>query len=272
MTWNDGATLPSRDELATFALELAQAARRETLRLLPRDRHAQDKAPEGRFDPVTAADRAAEAAIRHLIERRFPDHGIVGEELPDKPARGPFEWSIDPIDGTRSYICGLPSWTTLIALLHQGQPVVGLIDAPCLDETYVSVGGEAMLLRGGGERSRIAASGCVRLAEARFSTTDPYLFDGAAAAAFDRLRAAVRTVRFGHDGYAYARVADGTLDLVVEGGLMPHDYHALVPVVRGAGGVFGDWHGGTDFAAGQVIAAATPALYDAAVAIIREAG
>jgi myo-inositol-1(or 4)-monophosphatase len=263
-------TDPSLEELASFANELALAARRETLRLSPHERRADDKASDGLFDPVTEADRAAETVIRQLIARRFPDHGIAGEELPDKPANGPFAWSIDPIDGTRSYICGLPNWTTLIAFLNDGKPVIGLIDAPSLDETYVGMGTEAALLRAG-ERSRIGTSGCVRIAEARFSTTDPNLFSGAAADALNRLRSTARTARFGHDGYAYARLAAGTLDLVVECGLKPHDYHALIPVVRGAGGVFGDWRGGTDFAAGNVIAAATPGLYEAAVAIMQDA-
>lgn len=270
MTWNAAKADTSLEELASFANELALAARRETLRMLPHERSADDKASAGLYDPVTDADRAAETAIRRLIEQRFPDHGIAGEELPDKPANGPFAWSIDPIDGTRSYICGLPSWTTLIAVLDDGEPVVGLIDAPCLDETYVGTTAEAALVRGG-ERSPISTSKCTCIAEARFSTTDPYLFSGVAADAFNRLRATVRTARFGHDGYAYARLAAGTLDLVVECGLKPHDYDALMPVVRGAGGVFGDWRGGTDFSAGNVIAAATPELYEAAVAIMQVA-
>lgn len=270
MTWKVGETHPSLEELVSFASVLALAARTKTLGMSPDERRADDKASDGKYDPVTEADRAAETAIRELITETFPDHGIAGEELEDKPAKGPFAWSIDPIDGTRSYICGLPNWTTLIALLRAGEPVVGLIDAPCLDETYVGTGAEAVLVRGG-SRSRISTSGCVRVAEARFSTTDPYLFNGAAAEAFERLRSAALTTRFGHDGYAYARLAAGTLDLVVECGLKAHDYNALIPVVRGAGGVFGDWRGGTDFSAGNVIAAATPALYEAAVAIIEGA-
>lgn len=270
MTRNVGDSDPSLEELASFASELALAARRETLRLLPHERSADDKARDGLYDPVTDADRAAETAVRQLIAQRFPDHGIAGEEFPDKPANGRFAWSIDPIDGTRSYICGLPNWTTLIAVLDNGEPIVGLIDTPCLDETYVGLGDEAVLVRDG-ERSPIFTSNCVLIAEARFSTTDPYLFSGAARDAFNRLRLATRTARFGHDAYAYARLAAGTLDLVVECGLKPHDYDALIPVVRGAGGVFGDWHGATDFSAGNVIAAATPDLYEAAVAIMQSA-
>lgn len=270
MKCNAPETDLSLEELASFANELALAARSETLCMLPHERRADDKASDGRYDPVTQADRAAETAIRQLIADRFPDHGVAGEEFADTPAKGPFAWSIDPIDGTRSYICGLPNWTTLIALLKNGEPLLGLIDAPCLDETYVGMGAESALIRGCG-RSQISTSGCIRIAEARFSTTDPYLFGGEAADAFDRLRSTALTTRFGHDGYAYARLAAGTLDLVVECGLKPYDYNALIPVVRGAGGVFGDWQGGTDFSAGNVIAAASRELYDAAVAIMQDA-
>jgi myo-inositol-1(or 4)-monophosphatase len=223
------------------------------------------------FDPVTEADRAAEQAMRAMIEQRFPDHGITGEEFGTRQGASPYCWSLDPIDGTRSFMCGLPTWTTLIALLEDGQPAIGLIDAPRLDEIYVGTQAGAVLAAAGGE-TRLRVSGCSEVAQARLSTTDPDLFEGAANEAFQRLRRATRTARFGHDGYAYARLAAGTLDLVVESGLKPHDYNAVIPVVRGAGGSIGDWQGGSDFAGGKLIAAATPALYDAAVAIMGEAG
>jgi len=156
---------------------------------------------------------------------------------------------------------------TLAALLDRGEPIMGLIDAPCLDELYLGVAGETTVERAG-RQTTLTTSGCTSLAAARLSTTDPYLFEGAQRPAFNRLHGASRTVRFGHDGYAYARLAAGSLDLVVECGLKPHDYNALIPVVRGAGGVIGDWRGGNDFAAGNVIAAATPELFDAAVAVM----
>lgn len=263
MTGSVEDSVPSLDELASMAQELALASRRETLRLAPSERHAQDKGSAGAYDPVTEADRAAEATIRKIIARRFPDHGIAGEEFPHKPGQSRFDWSIDPIDGTRSYICGLPNWTTLIAVLDAGEPVIGLIDAPCLDETYVGKGTEALIIRSG-ERSSIATSGCRRIAEARFSTTDPFLF-GTATDALQRVLDAVRVTRYGHDAYAYALVASGSIDLVIETGLKPHDYNALIPLVRAAGGHFGDWFGGNEFALGNVIAAASRELYDEAV-------
>ena len=253
--------------LIVFAEELAAAARAETL---PRWRDccpAEDKGAAV-FDPVTEADREAERVMRRMIRDRFPDHGVSGEEWPDEPGSGRWSWSLDPVDGTRSFMCRLPTWTTLIALLEEGVPAAGLIDAPVLDEIYVGRGGEAWLI-GGGERIPLRASGCARLADARLSTTDPFLFDDPPA--FDRVRRAARVTRYGHDAYGYARVAAGSLDLVIESGLKPHDYNALIPVIAGAGGHIGDWHGGSDFSLGDVIAAATRKLYDEAVELLARA-
>jgi myo-inositol-1(or 4)-monophosphatase len=247
-----------------FALELARAARGETLPLWQSGCAVEDKG-RGDFDPVTEADRASERAMRTLIHERLPGHGVSGEEFGDEPSTGPFSWSLDPVDGTRSFICGLPTWTTLIALLEDGAPVLGLIDTPVLDETYLGTGDEAWMVRKG-TRQPLRASGCTRLAEARFSTTDPFLLgDGTG---FERIRKAARVTRYGHDAYGYARLAAGSLDLVIESGLKSHDYNALIPVIRGAGGHIGDWHGGSDFAAGAVIAAASRKLYDEAVTLL----
>jgi myo-inositol-1(or 4)-monophosphatase len=244
---------------AAFASKLAAAAREVTL--LAAERTVEDKGQGAVFDPVTDADRDAERAMRALIEAEYPDHGISGEELGERPALGAHVWSLDPIDGTRAFICGLPTWTTLIALLEQGEPILGLIDAPRLDELYLGDGKHAWL-----NGAAIRTSACRALGEARLSTTDPYLFVGGEAAGFARLRGAVRVTRYGHDGYAYARLAAGTLDLVAEAGLKPHDWRALVPVIRGAGGIVGNWRGGADLGAGQILAAATQELFDQAVA------
>jgi myo-inositol-1(or 4)-monophosphatase len=253
-------------ELIAFAQELAAAARQETL---PRWRDccaAEDKG-DGAFDPVTEADREAERVMREMIHVRFPDHGVSGEEWGDEPGRCRWSWSLDPVDGTRSFMCRLPTWTTLIALLDEGAPVLGVIDASVLDETYFGRVGEAWLIHSG-ERAPLRTSGCTDLSEARLSTTDPFLFDDPAG--FERVRRAARVTRYGHDAYGYARVAGGSIDLVIESGLKPHDYNALIPVVTGAGGHIGDWLGGTDFAAGQVIAAATRELYEEAVRLLSE--
>lgn len=244
-------------EFAVFAGELADAARVVTLHAA---RAAEDKNAGGAFDPVTEADKGAERVMRALIETRYPEHGIHGEEYGITNPDARLYWSLDPIDGTRSFICGLPSWTTLIGLVEEGVPVVGLIDAPMLGERYL---GHGTLGRQGDEALR--TSGCAVLGEARLATTDPYLFEGAEAEAFERVRRATRVARYGQDAYAYARLAAGGIDLVVESRLQPHDIDALVPVVRSAGGVIGDWEGDVDFGKGRVVAAASRALYDQAV-------
>ena len=255
--------------LILFGRQVAEAARRETLVRFASGCAVENKAGDGEFDPVTEADRAAETAMRELIQGQFPEHGIQGEEYGDKAPNSRYSWSLDPIDGTRSYMCGLPSWVTLIALLEDGKPVGGLIDNPCLDELYVGFGGKAFLEQRGGQLP-IHTSGCTSLEDARLSTTDPYLFEPGERQRFDMLQTATRTLRLGYDGYAYARLAAGSLDLVVECGLKPHDYNALIPIVRGAGGTLGDWCGGSDFSAGKVIAAASRELYLAAVSIMRD--
>jgi myo-inositol-1(or 4)-monophosphatase len=256
------------DEIAAFlatAVKLAELARGQTLTGEPAE--ADDKNEGGAYDPVTAADRGAERAMRQWIHACWPDHAIAGEEYSVKEGEGPWSWSLDPIDGTRAYVCGLPSWTTLIALLHEGRPVVGIIDAPRLDELYVGAP-SGTVLGSSGSRHELRTSGCRSLAQARFSTTDPYLFSEAEAEGFERVRQEARLTRYGLDAYGYARVAAGTLDLVVESGLKPHDYNALIPVVRGAGGLVGNWRGEDDFSDGRLVAAATPELFEEAVRLL----
>jgi len=217
----------------------------------------------GGYDPVTEADRAAERFLRRKIEEIYPKHGIWGEEYGSVRENAAVEWSLDPVDGTRALVCGLPSWAVLVGLIVEGEHVAGMIDLPALDETLVAVDGVT-------QRNGLAVrtSGCERLAEARLATTDPYLF--ADRAPFERVREAARLTRYGLDALAYARVATGDIDLVVESGLKRHDYDALVAVVRGAGGVIGNWTGGSDLSEGAVVAAATQKLYDEAVALLAE--
>jgi myo-inositol-1(or 4)-monophosphatase len=245
-----------------FAETLADTAREETMHRWKAGCAAEAKGGAALdFDPVTDADREAERAMRRLIEERFPEHGIAGEEFPEKASAGRWCWSLDPVDGTRSFVCGLPLWVTLIALLDEGRPVLGVIDAPCLGERYMAADGSASTSR---------TSGCASLAEARAATTDPYILGDRGFEAWSRLRREVLTTRYGLDGYGYARVAAGSLDLVVESGLKPHDYNALIPIVRAAGGTIGDWRGGEDFSDGQVIAAASRPLYDEAVRFLAD--
>lgn len=251
--------------LASFALELGQRARTETLARFRRRYKIDDKAIDGAFDPVTDADRAAEEAMRQLIRHRFPAHGITGEEGSDETGSSDYVWSLDPIDGTRSFICGLPTWTTLVGLVHQGRPILGVVDAPVLDEAYVGYDNNAWLSRQG-ELGGLQTSQCTRLADARISTTDPFLmFDGASAEAFEKIRRAAPVARYSQDAYGYASLAAGSLDLVVESCLKPHDYNALIPLVTGAGGMIGDWRGGQEYIGGKIIAASTRELFDEAL-------
>ena len=222
-----------------------------------------DNKSDDRFDPVTAADRSAERALRSLIELRIPDHGIWGEEYGMARGDAAIRWSLDPVDGTSALICGLPSWAILVGLIKDGRHVAGMIDLPALDETLIGHGGETR--RNG---VLVRSSGCAAISDARLATTDPNLFDAREAAAFERVRLASRMVRFGLDALAYARVATGDIDLVIESGLKCHDYDALIPVVRGAGGFIGNWAGGDDFRDGKVVAAASQALYEEAVALL----
>lgn len=255
--------------LSIFARSLAEAARRETLKGCGGGMEGVENKLADGFDPVTESDRNSEEAMRRLIEARFPNHGIAGEEFPERPAVGRWSWSLDPIDGTRAYVCGLPSWTTLIALLDRGEPVLGLVDVPRLDELYLGQPDGAWMFGGGGvEAKGLATSACRRLEDARLSTTDPYLFEGGEAEGFERLRRSARLTRYGLDAYGYALVAAGSLDIVAESGLKPHDYNALVPLVRAAGGAVSNWAGGSDLSAGQIVAAASQALLEQACRLL----
>ena len=255
------------DPLFDFFAQLSATARSTFDEAIGRGLSTENKAEGSLYDPVTQVDRAVERALRSLIETRFPRDGIVGEEygaLRDDARR---VWSLDPIDGTRQLVCGLPTWTVLVGLVEDGVPIAGMIDTPRLGELIIGQGSGTLLIDADGT-SELATSGIMTLAEARLSTTDPYLFDANAAPRFERLRQASMLTRFWLDGYAYGRLAAGTIDLVAETGLKPHDWQALVPVVRGAGGVIGNWHGGEDMSAGDILAAATRPLFDEAVRLL----
>ena len=221
------------------------------------------------FDPVTVADTGAEAAMRALIEAERPDHGITGEEFPAKSSNNGFTWLLDPIDGTRAFVAGLPSWTTLIALCDEtGTPVIGVIDQPVLDERYLGWPGGAALQRGG-QQAPLRVSDCRDLREAVISTTDPFLLTPAEQGAWTHLRATAQISRYGLDAYAYARLAAGTIDLVAESGLKAWDVAALIPVVRGAGGLATDWRGGTPKLGGQIVCCASEEILDQALLALR---
>jgi inositol-phosphate phosphatase/L-galactose 1-phosphate phosphatase/histidinol-phosphatase len=189
--------------------------------------------------PVTQADRAAEAAIRAILEVECPADGIIGEEYGNVREGAGRVWVLDPIDGTRSFIAGRPIFGTLIALLEEGRPVLGLIDQPIARERWIGASDRPTTLNGivAGTRA------CPSLSQAHLATTGPSYFAGAEGAAFQRVRAAARDTLWGGDCYNYALLASGHLDLVVEAGLKLYDLAALVPVVEGAGGRMRDWRG-----------------------------
>ncbi len=189
--------------------------------------------------PVTAADRAAEQAMRELIERRFPDHGIVGEEFGRVRETAEFVWVLDPIDGTKSFISGVPLFGTLIALTHRGSPILGVIDQPILGERWLGGIGRQSTLNG----ASIHCRACPGLAAATLFATTPDMFRGPDADGFARVSAAAKLTRFGADCYAYGLLAAGFIDLVLEASLKPYDFCAIIPIVEGAGGIATDWRG-----------------------------
>ncbi|KQR71567.1 histidinol-phosphatase [Rhizobium sp. Leaf341] len=244
-----------------FAIELADAARPLALSYFRTPLDVISKLDES---PVTVADRAIEKRLRDMIEERFPTHGIHGEEMGIKPG-DTFTWVLDPIDGTKSFITGFPLFGTLISLALDGKPFCGLIDVPATAERWIGSPG-GTLFSGSIARS----SHCGSLAEARFYTTSPDMFTGADADLFERLSRATKLRRFGGDCYIYGLIASGHCELVLETGLQPYDYMALVPVVQGAGGCMTDWDGKalSVHSGGRVLASANSKLHDEALALI----
>ncbi len=236
----------SADRLAVlddFLLALNRASAEVILPLFRADHGLEDKGEGGAFDPVTAADKGAEGAIRDLIARHWPEHGVIGEEYGADRPDAEFVWVLDPIDGTRAFIAGLPVWTTLIALRHEGTPVLGSIGQPYLEEVFIGHAGESRLLHRGGAR-RLQSRRGVALRAAIVASTDPSAcFDPEEMGAWRAVRGRARLVRLGCDAYAYAMVAAGAIDLVVESGLKCWDIEAAVPVLAGAGGFVTDWRG-----------------------------
>ncbi|SDV47346.1 histidinol-phosphatase [Chitinasiproducens palmae] len=220
--------------------------------------------------PVTIADRSVEALLRAHIAMRFPAHGILGEEQEAVGKDAEYLWVIDPLDGTRSYVSGWPLWGTLIALLHCGEPVLGLIDMPVLGERWLGIAHEYTMFHGAGEPRTCQTSERCALSDATLYTTSPDAFDARELQAFEAVSERVHARRFGGDCYSYGLLASGHLDIVIEAGLQPYDYLALVPIVEAAGGVITDWLGrrlSVD-SGGRVLAAASAALHDAALAIL----
>jgi inositol-phosphate phosphatase / L-galactose 1-phosphate phosphatase / histidinol-phosphatase len=191
------------------------------------------------LSPVTAADRAAERTMRQMIAARFPAHGIIGEEYGRERDDAEFVWVLDPIDGTKSFISGMPLFGTLIALARHGKPILGIIDQPISRERWIGVAGRSTTHNGLPVRCRP----CPGIAAATVFATTPEMFKGDDAASFSRVAAAAKLVRYGADCYAYGLVALGFVDIVIEASLNPYDFSAMLPIIEGAGGIATDWQG-----------------------------
>ena len=266
------ARAPDLESLDTLLVELNRASAAAILPLFRAEHGLEDKGRPGFFDPVTEADRGAEAAIRGIIAERHPDHGVIGEEYGEDRPGADFVWVIDPIDGTRAFIAGLPVWTTLIGLRFQGAPVLGSIGQPYLDELFIGHAGGSRLVSRGSSR-RLATRKGAPLNRAIIATTDPEAcFTPEELQAWRGLRAAARLARLGCDAYAYAMVAVGAVDLVVEAGLKAWDIEAAIPVLAGAGGLVTDWSGQTvGRRGGQVALAGDQALLEEALYLLAAA-
>lgn len=255
------------DDLIATAHALADAARIATLRHFRAAGLAADSKEAARFDPVTVADREAEAAMRAVLAARRPQDAILGEEYGDRAGTSGLTWVLDPIDGTRGYLAGTPTWGVLIAVADATGPLYGLIDQPYIGERFEGGLGRAAMTGPLGERP-LGTRKARPLAEAILMSTFPEVGTPAEAAAFRRVASAVRLTRYGTDCYAYALVAAGQIDLVIEAGLQAYDVAAPIAVITAAGGVVTDWQGRPCHDGGQVLAAANPAVHAAALALL----
>ena len=246
-----------------LANELAEAVRPIAARYFRTPVAIDDKTDNS---PVTIADREAETAMRALLTEHVPQHGVFGEEHGAVRTDADYVWVLDPIDGTRAFITGLPIFGTLIALLHRGVPVLGIIDQPIIRERWVGVAGQRSTFNG----QPIQVRSCASLANAYMYSTAPIMFPGAYAGPHEKLTRQVKLFRWGGDCYAYGLLASGHVDLVVEASLQLYDFAALVPVVKGAGGLITDWRGNEldMHSDGSVLAAGDAAIHRAASEVL----
>ncbi len=252
---------------------MADAAALETIRFFRQSPAIDDKSkqpnPAGAqksYDPVTIADRNAEQAIRKVAANRFPEHGVFGEEFGIHNPDATMRWVVDPIDGTAAYVLGWPMWGTLIGLTEKGSPVLGLMDQPFTHERFWSTADVAMMRRHNEHEMQLKTRACSSLSQASLTTTHPdYFADPEKAAAFQRVKSAVQTTRYGGDCYAYAMLAAGTVDLVVECDLNAYDIAALIPIVEKSGGVITTWTGRPATEGGDIVAAGDHRIHAAAL-------
>jgi len=253
------------DQLTTFALELADASAKIILPQFRKNITIDNKLDAG-WDPVTEADRSAERVIREMIEKHFPTHGIIGEEFGNKPGSSTYSWVLDPIDGTRSFVIGMPTWATLIGLYRDGEPLLGVMNQPFVGEMFYGNPNGAWH-KHNSKTEAIRVRQPLPLSKAALGTTSPYLYDENSN--FENLRKSVTAHRFGGDAYFFALLAAGHLDIAMDPKLQIYDIAALIPIIRGAGGVVGSWTDNDPTQGGNVLCATTSALFNEACAMMR---
>jgi myo-inositol-1(or 4)-monophosphatase len=256
-------------DFAAFVDELAKVAGDAILPFFRTALSIENKKLKGAFDPVTAADRAAETAMRALIRKTFPAHGIVGEEFDDVKSDAPYTWVLDPIDGTKSFIAGMPVWGTLIGLCKDDMPVYGMMAQPFIGERFTGDGAKAKYRGPAGER-KLMTRACASLGDALLFTTSPHLFQPDERTRFDSVEKHVRLSRYGGDCYAYCMVAAGYADLVIEAGLDSYDIVPLIPIIEGAGGIVTNWQGESAASGGQIVAAGDKRVHTAALEVLNK--
>ncbi|MEZ5955680.1 MAG: histidinol-phosphatase [Hyphomonadaceae bacterium] len=261
--------MPTHDteRLLAFADTLADAARKAILPYFRAAPSVTNKLDDGRFDPVTEADQAAERAMLALIEREFPEHGVIGEEYGERASKSGYQWILDPIDGTRAFISGLPTWGVLIGLYYEAHPLLGVMDQPFTQERYRGwMTGANATTRAGTHALKTRT--CASLSDATFSTTSPDLFVNDEARAWSNIRSKAKLVRYGYDCYAYSMIAAGHIDGVIESGLKTFDIAALIPIITGAGGGVCAWDGGDASLGGRVLAWGDARVRDEALKLL----
>lgn len=254
-------------DFEAFVRELARVSGEAILPFFRTALGVDNKAGKGGFDPVTEGDRAGEAAMRHLIRTTFPGHGIVGEEYGAENETAEHVWVLDPIDGTKAFIAGIPVWGTLIGLARHGSPAFGMMHQPFTREMFWGDGARARYEGPAGSRTLLVRP-CAGLEAATVMTTSPRLFDAETGSRYRAVEERCRTYRYGADCYAYCMLAAGHVDLVVEAGLKPYDILALVPIIEGAGGIVTTWDGGPAGGGGRIVAAGDRRVHEQAMAIL----
>jgi len=254
-------------DFTTFVDRLASASG-DTILPFFRTSLTIDNKKSGGFDPVTAADRAAEDAMRALIRKNFPAHGILGEEYGSEHVEAEYVWVLDPIDGTKSFISGMVAWGTLIGLMRFGEPVFGMMHQPFVRERFTGDGGAARYHGPAGDRA-LHVRPCAALKDAVLFTTSPLLMQPADRALFQRVESVVKLSRYGGDCYAYCMLAAGCIDLVIETEIKPHDIVPLIPIITGAGGIVTTWENGPAQGGGRIIAAGDKRVHDAALEMLK---